>query len=123
MLSSLLAALGLNGDLAFALATLAMFALIIFLYNSMVIVGGTQIAVLERRWLGTSMPEGRVVAMADEVGIQARILGPGLHLLIPFLYRTEKAPMMMVATNHSKPRTRSIDEMAFSNGLSVSAAM
>ncbi len=99
MLTAFFAALGITGDLAFALAALLVFAAFVFVYNSIVVVGGTQIAVLERRWLGTSMPEGRVVAMANEVGIQARILGPGLHLLIPFLYRTEKAPMMVVAEN------------------------
>lgn len=99
LISGLLSSLGLTGDLGFAVFTLAIFALFIFVYNSIVIVGGVQIAVLERRWLGTSMPEGRVVAMANEVGIQARILGPGLHFLIPFLYRTEKAPMMVVAEN------------------------
>ncbi|MDO8756859.1 MAG: SPFH domain-containing protein [Elusimicrobiota bacterium] len=99
MLTALLTALGLGGDVAFAIGVLIFFAAFIFVYNSIVIVGGTQLAVLERRWLGTNLPEGRVVAMAHEVGIQARILGPGLHLLIPFLYRTEKAPMMIVAEN------------------------
>lgn len=99
MLTALLTALGLGGDVAFAIGVLIFFAAFIFIYNSIVIVGGTQLAVLERRWLGTNLPEGRVVAMANEVGIQARILGPGLHLLIPFLYRTEKAPMMVVAEN------------------------
>lgn len=99
LISGLLSALGLTGDLGFAVFTLLFFAAFIFVYNSIVIVGGTQIAVLERRWLGSSMPEGRVVAMANEVGIQARILGPGLHFLIPFLYRTEKAPMVVVAEN------------------------
>ncbi|MCX5784433.1 MAG: SPFH domain-containing protein [Elusimicrobia bacterium] len=73
-------------------------AIILFLivYNSVVIVGGVQIAVLERRWFGRAMPKGRVVAMPDEVGIQARILPPGLHLLIPFLYRVEKNLMIKV---------------------------
>lgn len=75
---------------------LAAIAFLVFLYNSIAIVGGDQIAILERRWLGADMPEGRVVAMANEVGVQARILGPGLHLLIPFLYRVEKTPMIRV---------------------------
>ena len=71
--------------------------LVIFiLINSIVIVGGMQIAVLERRWLGRSIPEGRVVAMANEVGIQARCLGPGLHLLIPFLYNVTKSQLMVI---------------------------
>jgi hypothetical protein len=34
---------------------------IVVLYNTIVVVGGTEIAVLERRWFGKSMPEGRVV--------------------------------------------------------------
>jgi regulator of protease activity HflC (stomatin/prohibitin superfamily) len=99
LISGFLSSLGLTGDLGFAVLSLLVFAAFVFIYNSIVIVGGVQIAVLERRWLGRSMPEGRVVAMANEVGIQARILGPGLHLLTPFLYRTEKAPMMVVAEN------------------------
>lgn len=70
--------------------------LLIILVNMIVIVGGTQIAILERRWFGKSIPEGRVVAMANEVGIQARTLGPGLHLLIPFLYRVTKAPLTVI---------------------------
>ncbi len=53
-------------------------------------VGGEEIAILERRWLGKTMPDGRVVALEDEIGIQARILGPGLHFLIPFIYRVSK---------------------------------
>jgi len=71
-------------------------AVLIFLYNSIAIVGGDQIAVLERRWLGKGMPEGRVVAMRNEVGVQGRILGPGLHLLIPFLYTVEKVPQIKI---------------------------
>ncbi len=98
-LSPILALFGLSGDFGAAILCLAVFAAIVFLYNSVVIVGGTQIAVLERRWFGRGMPEGRVVAMANEVGIQARILGPGLHLLTPFLYSTEKQAMVVIAEN------------------------
>src|ERR1700690_2056791 len=60
-------------------------------YQSVVIVGGKEIALIERRWLGKKMPQGRVVAMNDEVGIQARTLGPGMHFLIPFIYTAKKS--------------------------------
>src|SRR5687767_147306 len=82
--------LGGAGTIALAVAAL------ILAYFSIAIVGGDQIAVLERRWLGADMPEGRVVAMKHEVGVQARILGPGLHFLIPFLYTVEKVPMIKI---------------------------
>ncbi|WP_236021495.1 SPFH domain-containing protein [Geomesophilobacter sediminis] len=68
----------------------------ILLYNSIVNVPGTDMAILERRWFGRKMPQGRVVAMEDEVGIQARTLGPGLHFLIPFLYTAQKHPFVEI---------------------------
>lgn len=69
---------------------LIVFFLLIVLFNSITIVGGREIAVLERRWFGKGMPRGRVIAMANEIGVQARTLGPGMHLLIPFLYKSRK---------------------------------
>ncbi|CAK0765464.1 Band 7 domain-containing protein [Gammaproteobacteria bacterium] len=63
----------------------------ILLYASVVVVSGNEIALIERRWFGRKMPQGRVVALGDEVGIQARTLGPGLHLLIPFIYKATKS--------------------------------
>jgi regulator of protease activity HflC (stomatin/prohibitin superfamily) len=82
--------------LAYFLYTVGFFLLLIIFYNTIVIVGGTQIAVLERRWFGKRMPEGRVVAMSDEVGVQARILGPGLHILTPFIYHVIKNNMLTI---------------------------
>ena len=73
--------------------------LIILLWNSIVIVGGNEIAVLERKYFGAKMPQGRVVAMSSEIGVQARTLGPGLHLLIPFLYTTKKQLFTNIAEN------------------------
>ena len=72
------------------------FAAFIIIYNSIIIVGGREIAMLERRWFGKSMPKGRVVAMANEIGVQARTLGPGLHVLIPFLYKARKVSFIVI---------------------------
>ena len=80
-----------------ALSWIVIFVVGLFvLYNSVAIVGGEEVTVIERRWIGRSMPEGRVVAMRGEVGIAARVLGPGLHLLVPFLYKTTKHPMVTI---------------------------
>lgn len=78
------------------LSSILFLLLALVLINSIVIISGAQIAVLERRWFGKSIPEGRVVALSDEVGIQARTLGPGLHVLIPFLYRVTKTPLTVI---------------------------
>jgi regulator of protease activity HflC (stomatin/prohibitin superfamily) len=69
---------------------------LVLAYNSIVIVAGSEMAVLERRWFGKKMAQGRVVAMGDEVGIQARTLGPGLNFLIPFLYTAQKHPFVEI---------------------------
>jgi regulator of protease activity HflC (stomatin/prohibitin superfamily) len=45
------------------------------------------------------MPQGRVVALGNEVGIQARTLGPGLHFLIPFIYKANKSVFTEILEN------------------------
>lgn len=74
----------------------AIFSILFILYHSIVIVSGEQIAVLERCYFGAALPEGRVVALRRQVGIQANILGPGLHILIPFIYRVQKFPLTVI---------------------------
>jgi len=59
--------------------------LLIVLNRIFVNVGAREIAIKERRYLGAKMPPGRVVATEGEVGIQADVLKPGLHLIkFPF---------------------------------------
>ncbi|MEK7630123.1 MAG: SPFH domain-containing protein [Patescibacteria group bacterium] len=76
------------------------FVLILVALNSFVIAKGNQIITLERRWFGKQMPDGRTVALRDEVGVQARILGPGTHFLIPFLYKTKKHEFLVIPPKH-----------------------
>jgi len=78
---------------------IALAVLLVLLYNSVVIVGGNEIALIERRWFGSKMPQGRVVALGNEVGIQARTLGPGLHFLIPFIYKATKSVFTEILEN------------------------
>lgn len=66
------------------------------LYSSITVAGGDEIVTLERRWVGKQMPDGRTIALADEVGVQARVLGPGIHLLVPFLYTTKKVRFLEI---------------------------
>ncbi len=87
-------------ELSFPLIVFTLAAIGIgLLFNSIVIVGGQEIAILERRWLGKPMPEGRVVALSGEVGINAKILGPGLHFLTPFLFKVLKQPLLVIEEN------------------------
>jgi len=69
------------------------------LMKSFTIARGDQVIVLERRWFGRQMPDGRTVALRSEVGVQARVLGPGFHLLIPFIYKVAKRDFCIIHKN------------------------
>lgn len=73
--------------------------ILIVLLNSIVIAKGNEIILLERRWFGKEMPDGRTVALRNEVGAQARVLGPGFHWLVPFIYKTRKDGFLTIPKN------------------------
>ncbi len=79
-------------------AVLAILLLFVVIGGVLVNIGGQQVGILERRYIGRSLPEGRVVAMKGEVGIQARVLSPGLHVMIPFLPPRSAMPAIDVCS-------------------------
>lgn len=81
-------------------ALLAFAALVVLLVVSagVAIARGDQFITVERRWFGAQMTDGRTVALRNEVGVQARTLGPGVHRLIPFIYRVKKHKFISIGT-------------------------
>jgi uncharacterized membrane protein YqiK len=77
-------------------AAILLFLVLITVGGMLVNVGGQQVGIIERKYFGRALPEGRVVAMRGEIGIQARILQPGLTILFPFLYRVTKDDMITI---------------------------
>src|SRR4029453_16218529 len=74
--------------------------LLILLRRMFVNVGAREIAIKERRYFGAKMPPGRVVATEGEVGIQADVLKPGLHLIkFPFERVVRKVPLIDVGAD------------------------
>ena len=75
-------------------------ALLVILRRIFVNVGAREIAIKERRYMGRRMPPGRVVATEGEVGIQADVLKPGLHLIKwPFEKVVRKVPLIEVGSD------------------------
>src|SRR5881394_4012438 len=75
-------------------------ALLIILRRIFVNVGAREIAIKERRYMGRRMPPGRVVATEGEVGIQADVLKPGLHLIkYPFEKVVRKVPLIEIGSD------------------------
>jgi uncharacterized membrane protein YqiK len=83
--------------LAVAVGVLAL--LLFVAYNCVAIAKGDELITLERRWFGAPMPDGRTVALSHEVGVQARTLGPGFHVLVPFIYKTQKHRFVVIGTD------------------------
>ncbi len=81
----------------FFVAAFGLLALLILLTRFLVNVGAREIAIKERRYIGSKMPPGRVVATEGEVGIQADVLKPGLHFIKwPFESVVKKVPLIEI---------------------------
>ncbi|MBD0325731.1 MAG: SPFH domain-containing protein, partial [Pyrinomonadaceae bacterium] len=79
---------------------IALIILLIILSRILVNVGAKEIAIKERRYFGRKMPPGRVVATEGEVGIQADVLKPGLHLIkYPFERVVHKVPLIEIGAD------------------------
>src|SRR5918997_2595647 len=73
---------------------------VVLLRRWFVNVGAREIAIKERRYFGAKMPPGRVVATEGEVGIQADVLKPGLHLIKwPFEKVVRKVPLIEIGAD------------------------
>src|SRR6185295_263364 len=82
------------------LVIVALIVLLIIVKRIFVNVGAREIAIKERRYLGAKMPPGRVVATEGEVGIQADVLKPGLHLIkYPFEKIVRKVPLIEIGAD------------------------
>ncbi len=81
----------------------AIVCVIVVLYvlsKILVNVGAKEIAIKERRYIGRKMPPGRVVATEGEVGIQADVLKPGLHIIkYPFERVVSKVPLIEIGSD------------------------
>ena len=81
-------------------AFVVLIAFLIIVNRIFVNVGAREIAIKERRYLGAKMPPGRVVATEGEVGIQADVLKPGLHLIkFPFERVVRKVPLIEIGAD------------------------
>src|ERR1044071_8469906 len=82
------------------IAFVALIILLLILRRIFVNAGAREIAIKERRSFGRRMPPGRVVATEGEVGIQADVLKPGLHLIKwPFEKVVRKVPLIEIGSD------------------------
>ncbi|HVQ36932.1 MAG TPA: SPFH domain-containing protein [Pyrinomonadaceae bacterium] len=81
-------------------ALVVFIVLVVILKRILVNVDAKEIAIKERRYFGAKMPPGRVVATEGEVGIQADVLKPGLHLIkYPFERVVRKVSLIEIGAD------------------------
>jgi hypothetical protein len=95
-----------NGDVITSMASLRWgiriactgIVIICFLMTSCLVVDTDSVGHLKRIYMGSEMPQGRIIAAPNEKGPQARILAPGFHL-IPFVrvfFDVEEKPVLEI---------------------------
>ena len=87
----------------------------VLIKQSIVVIGGEQVGLVERLYFGRGLPQGRVVALDGEVGIQATTLGPGLHFLLRLLYKVDIEAMVVIG-EHEVGIVESIDGVPLKAG-------
>ena len=82
------------------IATLFVFVVLIFLaafFLGIVRIEGDKVGIVEKKLGGGSLPDGRVIAVKGENGIQAQTLAPGWHFFYwPWQYDIMKVSMLEV---------------------------
>lgn len=75
---------------------LVVICILIWASNMIVVIGGSQIGIVERKYFGRPLPPDRVIAQRGEIGVQAATLGPGIHVFFPYLYRVTKQSFIII---------------------------
>jgi len=71
--------------------------LVLIITTSTVRIGGTEVGIVEKKLFGGNLPEGRIIAVNGENGIQAQLLPPGWHFFYwPWQYNITKTPMIEI---------------------------
>lgn len=85
------------------LGVVALVALLLLWYivtRFLVNIGAKEVGIKERRYFGRKMAQGRVVATAGEIGIQAEVLKPGLHFVFyPIERISQKVPLVEIGAD------------------------
>lgn len=90
-----------NAYIPLIVVAVVLFVVVVAILRRILVnVGAQEIAIKERRYFGHKMPPGRVVATEGEVGIQADVLKPGLHLIkYPFERVVRKVPLIEIGAD------------------------
>ena len=73
------------------LVVLVLIALFVLIASSIVKIDGDEVGIVEKKLFGGSLPDGKVLAVNGENGVQAQILAPGWHVKWKWQYNVTQA--------------------------------
>ena len=78
-----------------------MIALLMVIYVSVVNIPGNQVGIVEKKFGGGKLPDGRILAIGGENGIQAQTLAPGWHFFYwPWQYKIDKVAVAEIKNGY-----------------------
>jgi regulator of protease activity HflC (stomatin/prohibitin superfamily) len=80
------------------LVVVVLIALIAVIASSIVKIDGDEVGIVEKKLFGGSLPEGKVLAVNRENGVQAQILAPGWHVKWKWQYNVTQIKMTEIKT-------------------------
>jgi uncharacterized membrane protein YqiK len=67
-----------------------------FILKGFTLVRDDDVGIVTRKMLGSTLPQGQIIATKGEVGVQADILMPGLYWRIPIIWKIERAQVTKI---------------------------
>jgi len=80
------------------LVAVVLIAFIVLVATSIVKIDGDEVGIVEKKLFGGSLPEGKVLAVNGENGVQAQILAPGWHVKWKWQYDVTRIKMTEIKT-------------------------
>jgi len=80
------------------LVVVVLIALIAIIASSVVKIDGDEVGIVEKKLFGGNLPEGKILAVNGENGVQAKILAPGWHVKWKWQYNITQIKMIEIKT-------------------------
>ena len=78
------------------LVVVVLIGFIVLIASSIVKIDGDEVGIVEKKLFGGSLPEGKVLAVNGENGVQAQILAPGWHVKWKWQYNVTQIKMIEI---------------------------
>jgi len=71
---------------------------LILFFTGLKLIRANKVGILTKNMFGKKMPEGQIIARKGEIGIQAKVLMPGLYWRMPIVWSVSRVPVVEIDT-------------------------